>query len=299
MAYDDPWEHELFDRLHRWQRARWSRELLERHLDTDERLDEVGWEIFSYATRAMDEERAARLAMEGNYRTRLRVRDDMHGRDLRELLHRFRELQPSAVRYTPFDTRAPEQLEFWRENLPDANYVYFIQSSDSGPVKIGLSRDPFKRVGALQTGNPQELFLRHVIPGDLNVERELHHRFRAARIRREWFGREYLPIILAFSAGLADEMVHAYDGAGVAPALCRGEVRTVSEIERMRRDIERLWFNYHSIPDIAKYLLLDVEEVASQLVAMTRSSLHQVNLDYWEDPDGRIWIPTLSEPIVC
>jgi Meiotically up-regulated gene 113 len=152
----------------------------------------------------------------------------------------MRELDPSSTRHSLFDTQAPEQIEFWNENLPKSDFIYFIQSGVSGPVKIGLSKTPVQRVSKLQTGNPRDLILRHVIPGDRGVESELHDRFKPARIRGEWFGRAYLSVILTFAAGLADEMVQAYDGSGNVPRLTHGEVRTASEIERIRQDIERL-----------------------------------------------------------
>ena len=205
MSYDDPMTRELIERMHRWERSRHRRELEEMSLTPDERLDDVGWEIFSSAIRAMSPRDAAKLAMEGNLKTRLRVREDQQKGEIRELLSRMRELEPKRARRAPFDTTAPEQLEFWHENLPQSEFIYFIQHGDSGPVKIGLSKTPTQRVSKLQTGNPRELILRHVIPGDRGVESGLHERFKPALIRGEWFGHAYLSVILAFAAGLADE----------------------------------------------------------------------------------------------
>ena len=281
MPYEDPLQREMLERLQRWKRLRDRRELDEVSLDPDERLDEVGWEIFSSATRAMSPRDAAKLAMEGNLRTRLRVRDDQQYAEVRELVSRVRELEPNSARHSLFDTRAPEQVEFWQENLPESDYIYFIQHGDSGPVKIGLSKTPTERVKKLQTGNPRELILRHVIPGDRGVENDLHERFKAALIRGEWFGRTYLSAILAFAAGLADEMVQAYDGSGIAPRLTRGEVRTASEIERIRRDIERLAGDGHRARDIGKYLLLDPSEVGDHLTEMSRSPIYQIEDLTW------------------
>ena len=140
MPYEDPLQREMLERLQRWKRLRDRRELDEVSLDPDERLDEVGWEIFSSATRAMSPRDAAKLAMEGNLRTRLRVRDDQQYAEVRELVSRVRELEPNSARHSLFDTRAPEQVEFWQENLPESDDIYFIQHGDSGPVKIGLSK---------------------------------------------------------------------------------------------------------------------------------------------------------------
>lgn len=68
-----------------------------------------------------------------------------------------------------------------------------MQSGEEGPIKIGISNRPQRRAPELQTGNPHELPLRHVVPGDRAMENRLHRRFEPARIRGEWFGREYLP----------------------------------------------------------------------------------------------------------
>jgi hypothetical protein len=289
MPYEDPLLGELLERMRRWERLREQRLREELCLSPDDCLDEVGWEIFSSATRAMSARDASKLAMDGNLRTRLRVRDDQQRGEIRELLSRMRELDPSSTRHSLFDTKAPEQIEFWNENLPKSDFIYFIQSGTSGPVKIGLSKTPVQRVSKLQTGNPRELILRHVIPGDRGVESELHDRFKPARIRGEWFGRAYLSVILTFAAGLADEMVQAYDGSGNVPRLTHGEVRTASEIERIRQDIERLRRDGHRARDIGQYLLLDPAEVSSHLIEMSRSPIYYVGDLAWalSDPlDG-------------
>jgi hypothetical protein len=67
--------------------------------------------------------------------------------------------------------------------------VYFIQSGDSGPVKIGYSDDPGRRLAQLQTGHPESLVLLCWIAGGPTKEREVHDRFRAERLREdgEWF----------------------------------------------------------------------------------------------------------------
>lgn len=290
MPYEHPLEREMLERTWRWQRLRDRRLSEESCLSPDDCLDEVGWEIFSSATRVMSARDAAKLAMDGNYKTRLRIRDDQQKGEIRELVSRVHELEPNSARHTLFDTKAPEQIEFWHKNLPKSNFVYFIQSGTSGPVKIGLSRTPTQRVSKLQTGNPRELILRHVIPGDRSVEDGLHDRFKAARIRGEWFGRTYLSVILTFAAGLADEMVQAYDGSRNAPKLTCGEVRTASEIERIRRDIERLRLDGHRARDIGKYLLLDPGEVSDHLIAMSQSPIYYVGDLAWalSDPlEGR------------
>lgn len=64
--------------------------------------------------------------------------------------------------------------------------VYLIGDS-RGSVKIGLARDPAKRLSALQGAHASQLDLIAVITGGRNRERELHERFADARLRGEWF----------------------------------------------------------------------------------------------------------------
>lgn len=268
MAYGDDWERDTLHRLHHWAEMRWAREVHEASLAPDERLDEVGWDIYYCASLTMDERDAAGLALDGTYRQRLRVRDDLFRRHQRGLQRRYEELCPSGPGFGVFDTSAPEQIEFWTDRLVSPTFIYFLQSGSDGPVKIGLSSRPGRRAPELQTGNPRELLLRHVVPGDRSVEKQLHNRFEPARIRGEWFGREYLPIIIAFSGGLADRMVHAYDGSGAPPFLVGGDVRTAGELGRIRADIERLWLAGHDLRAIAELTWIAEDDVERELNEM-------------------------------
>jgi hypothetical protein len=268
MAYGDAWERDTLDRLHRWREMRWRREFEEQHLSPDERLDEVGWDIYFCATRAMGEREAAALALDGTFGERLRVREDLFRRHRLALERRYEEIHPDGPGFGVTDTTAPEQLAFWGDRLHRPTFIYFIQSGEEGPIKIGFSNRPARRAPELQTGNPRELLLRHVVPGDRAMEDQLHRRFEPARIRGEWFGREYLPVISAFAGGLADRMVHAYDGSGVPPRLTGGDVRTATEVDRIRTDIERLWLAGHDVSAIAELVWLAEEEVEEQLAEM-------------------------------
>lgn len=63
--------------------------------------------------------------------------------------------------------------------------VYLIRSDNF--IKIGYSESPLSRVSGMQTGNPYELQLIAVIPGDTGLESYLHERFADMRVRGEWF----------------------------------------------------------------------------------------------------------------
>lgn len=78
------------------------------------------------------------------------------------------------------------------------HYVYAIRetghASDDAPVKIGVATSPWKRLYALQSGNPRELVL-ILYMGPFNaeearaIERELHENFKLYREAGEWFRR--------------------------------------------------------------------------------------------------------------
>jgi hypothetical protein len=277
LAYGDAWETEFLERFHRWEQMRWCRELREERLLPDDRLDETGWDIFYCATRVMDVDDAAKLAMDGPLRVRCLVRDDLLRRHRHELAQRYAELHPGAPGYGVFETTADEQIEFWSSKLATPTFIYFIQDGDDGPVKIGYSNKPDVRLRNLQTGNYRELRLCHVIPGDLSVEKQLHQRFEPARIRGEWFGREYLPVIVSFAGGLADSMVRQYDGSGTPPRLIGGDVRSESALARIRTDIERLWLKGFSIDTIAELLWLDEDDIELQLDEMRKAEIYDVH----------------------
>lgn len=66
--------------------------------------------------------------------------------------------------------------------------VYFIRPIGmDGPVKIGCSRSPYKRLVTLETWCPFPLEIVAEIKGDTLLERRFHARFRASHMRHEWF----------------------------------------------------------------------------------------------------------------
>lgn len=248
------------------------RKSAEQWLEPDEHLDELGWQIFDIAVRMdMRPEDCATIAMDGNLRQRSRVLDDMWKRWIYHLRLQFPELR----RPLPDTT---DRLAYWRDHLAEPSFVYFVQAGDHGPVKIGKAKDPEKRIATLQTGSHVELKLRDVVPGDSTVETMMHHRFAAARIRGEWFGAEYLPLVLAYADALASEAVLAHDGGKYAPDVSeRGSrVLDVDEREYLRREIERLWRTGHEAAEIACYLGLLPDDVEGHMSEMRKSTLYDL-----------------------
>ena len=66
--------------------------------------------------------------------------------------------------------------------------VYFIRAvNGTGPVKIGVSRNPTKRLAELSIWCPFALTVLATIPGGFDLEREYHVALADARSHGEWF----------------------------------------------------------------------------------------------------------------
>lgn len=92
-------------------------------------------------------------------------------------------------------------------------FVYFI-GGDFDTMKIGWTRDPAKRLRALQTGSPVRLYLVAVIRGDRSLERQYHERFRSSWSHGEWFTKT--PELIGHANDLSETAVSAKHRA-----LCR------------------------------------------------------------------------------
>lgn len=73
--------------------------------------------------------------------------------------------------------------------------VYLIQVGGNGPVKIGHTADPLKRLSSLQVAHHDELHLLETFKGDKGLEWQLHVLFDAYHLRGEWFQPAVLPLI--------------------------------------------------------------------------------------------------------
>jgi hypothetical protein len=76
--------------------------------------------------------------------------------------------------------------------------VYFIQSKETGAIKIGTSTAPNSRLSALQSANGHELVLLGTTVA--HSEKELHQKFQEFRLKGEWF--EPAPALIEFLRGL-------------------------------------------------------------------------------------------------
>ena len=87
----------------------------------------------------------------------------------------------------------PSQLSVILHYSPNRKNTYIIQAVTGGPVKVGCSENPWTRVAALNTGNPEPLRLVAILPWS---ERHIHEHLdeRGRRYRGEWFDGDGLYI---------------------------------------------------------------------------------------------------------
>lgn len=86
--------------------------------------------------------------------------------------------------------------------LIEQSFIYFIQSTMGGPIKIGKAINPIKRLEQLQTGYPEPLQIIGVTPGTVEEEKNLHHKFLSLRLHGEWFnpGPELIDFIKSINS---------------------------------------------------------------------------------------------------
>lgn len=103
---------------------------------------------------------------------------------------------------TPLELARVWRAERRRAEIPSEKarigFVYFIQAGNGGDIKIGFSVSPGRRLAALQTGSAMHLSLLGVVAGPQSFELAVHTKFRAHRVKGEWF--RPAPDILAFIA---------------------------------------------------------------------------------------------------
>jgi len=68
-------------------------------------------------------------------------------------------------------------------------YTYLIKDDDNGLYKIGIAKDPQKRLKELQTGNPFQLRIVETYLSEYSnkVEKSLHRKYSHLKKEGEWF----------------------------------------------------------------------------------------------------------------
>jgi len=71
------------------------------------------------------------------------------------------------------------------------HFIYVIAAHDQGPVKLGISAKPERRINELQTGHANRLHIYHTEPVPIEkarlFERLLHKSLNHLRTHGEWF----------------------------------------------------------------------------------------------------------------
>lgn len=81
----------------------------------------------------------------------------------------------------------------------DKPWLYFIQEGgDDGLVKVGLAKNPRRRVGELQTGNGRKLRIIAAMPdADEHIEAMVHGKLRQGWCSGEWYTVEIVDEFLS------------------------------------------------------------------------------------------------------
>lgn len=142
-------------------------------------------------------------------------------------------------------------------------FVYFIQRTTGGLVKIGKSQKPDLRLATLQEGCPEPLKILGVCAGGYAAEKQLHRWFADQRRSGEWF--EPNEAMAALISRLPTwESVR--NGA-FCPELLNNE-RTV---------LKELYLAGYTLDDIGN------------LLGLSRARVHQLVSDWSETKPRRMW----------
>ena len=99
-----------------------------------------------------------------------------------------------------------QNCPLWVEWRDMRSWVYFIQVGQSGPVKVGHSKDPRSRFSSIQVGNHERLRLLCLMRGGEPVERSLHEWLKPEALGGEWFRPSARLRSIVWAAILEDEM---------------------------------------------------------------------------------------------
>lgn len=129
---------------------------------------------------------------------------------------------------SPLDKARAYEIEDWglvspllkaTRRIGNPVYVYFIGEEDGGALKIGLAKDPIKRLRGLQTGNPRRLRIENLLVGDRATEALLHEMWEQFAIHSdgskaggapgtEWFRSEVRPSLMPIVTTAVQAQVH-------------------------------------------------------------------------------------------
>ena len=123
------------------------------------------------------------------------------------------------------EARAEEmaEIEGWRRQVrwadrDDGSLVYFVQAGAGGPIKIGHSENPKRRIADLQTASAHPLVVLGVVRGGEFFECALHQILATDRLSGEWFRATRKTVTVVHAAALREdggpsvESLHVFAG---------------------------------------------------------------------------------------
>jgi len=130
-----------------------------------------------------------------NFPPNVKLRDVPDNKDAIKHYHQFKELVRLIEKTNldvdiPYDESGESPTEKCVKLTQRDVFVYFCQEGFSTTWKIGYSTQSFRRIKAVQTGNPNDLHLRYEVPGSFDLEQSLHRYLKNFRIKgrsKEWF----------------------------------------------------------------------------------------------------------------
>jgi len=78
-------------------------------------------------------------------------------------------------------------MDWLNADRPKDGFVYFIQASTDGPIKVGFAKNPNRRLAAHQVSNAAKLRMLYYFPAMRDVEAEIQKELAASLIRGEWY----------------------------------------------------------------------------------------------------------------
>lgn len=140
--------------------------------------------------------------------------------------------------------------------------IYFIQSGEAGPIKIGTVKSNVKgRLASFQTGSAEELRLLKVMLGGRIEERKLHLQFAEHRIRQrnEWFhpASEIMEFVEALPDDVSTEPVEVDTPKSQQPSPLRVLSSPPRDVGLSQEELSRrLWCGVENFVN----LILDLRE---------------------------------------
>lgn len=120
-------------------------------------------------------------------------------------------------------------------------YVYLVQVSEQGPIKIGYTEVPWKRLSHIQVDNPSLLYLVGLLQvGDKTDETKLHAQFESDRLFGEWFWPSEILLKYIDSLAFPKQSIGTLGYSAENNSCWKGqEASKASKYMRLRRRIDK------------------------------------------------------------